>query len=45
MGVDRSTISKWETGDIAVNSNQLIKLAEIFNCSVDELLGLEKVNT
>lgn len=39
VGVDRSTVAKWETGQAYPRVEILIKLSEIFNCTVDELLG------
>ncbi len=38
MGIDRSTVAKWETGAAMPRADKLLKLAEIFECSVDELL-------
>lgn len=38
-GVDRATISKWETGEFAPRVEKLPKLAAILNCSLDKLLA------
>ena len=38
VGVDRSTIAKWETGQVVPRPEALIKLSKLFNCTVDELL-------
>ena len=38
INVDRSTVTKWETGEAMPRANKLVKLSQIFNCSVDELL-------
>ena len=38
LGVERSTISKWETGKSLPRAELLPKIAQILNCSVDELL-------
>ena len=42
LGVERSTISKWETGKSLPRAELLPKIAQILNCSVDELLRGEK---
>lgn len=38
VGVDRSTVAKWETGKAYPRVEILIKLSEIFGCTTDELL-------
>ena len=38
LGVDQTTVSQWETGKIKPRVDTLIKLAEFFGCTVDELL-------
>ena len=38
LGVDRSTVAKWETGIALPRADTLIKLATLFDCTVDELL-------
>ena len=43
VGVDRTTIAKWEAGVVLPPTDKLIKLSEIFNCTLDELVkGNEK---
>ncbi|MBQ7516621.1 MAG: helix-turn-helix transcriptional regulator [Schwartzia sp.] len=42
LGVERSTIAKWESGKIRPQAAHLIALAEVFGCTVDELLGRGK---
>lgn len=42
LGISRTTISMWETGDSLPRADKLIKLAEILNCTVDELLKNNK---
>ena len=42
LGVERSTISKWETGKSLPRAELLPKIAQILNCSVDELLRGER---
>lgn len=39
VGVGKTTISNWETGYSSPDPDSLIKLSNIFNCSVDYLLG------
>ena len=38
LGVNRSTVSKWETGEFLPSTENLIKLAALYNCTIDELL-------
>lgn len=42
LGVDRSTVAKWETSKSLPRTELLPKLAEILDCTTDELLGIEK---
>jgi len=39
IGVKRNTISMWETGKAFPKSRDLIKIAELYGCSVEDLLG------
>ena len=41
IGVTRSTISDWETQRSEPNVTQLRKVADLFNCSIDYLVGRE----
>lgn len=41
--VSRQTISLWETGQTLPTIDNLIKLKDIFNVSIDELLGEENI--
>ena len=42
LGVNRKTLSKWKTvGNISASA--LIKMAEIFDCTTDYLLGRTNV--
>lgn len=45
LGVEPNTISQWESGAREPRVPQLVKLAELFDCTVDELLGIEKTPT
>ena len=38
LGVERSTIAKWETGVSNPRADMLPKLAGLLGCTVDELL-------
>ena len=37
-GVDRATISKWETGEFSPRTDKLLVLTRTLNCSIDDLL-------
>ena len=39
LGVDQSTVCLWETGKTQPRAKLLTKIAEIFGCTVDELLS------
>nr|DAF26473.1 MAG TPA: Repressor protein CI [Caudoviricetes sp.] len=39
MGVDRSTVSYWETNTSYPRGEQIPKLADIFGCTIDALYG------
>ena len=41
LNVDRSTVSKWESGDALPRSDKLPELAQIFGCSIDDLFDEE----
>ena len=38
VGISQSAVAKWENGETIPATKQLIKLAEIFNCTIDELV-------
>ena len=45
IGVERSTVAKWESGKSRPRAELLPKLAKLFGCSIEELLvpdGSEK---
>ena len=42
LGVDRTTVSKWETGENCPHSKIFPKLAETYGCTTDELFELLK---
>ncbi len=40
LGVSQRTVSRWEQGRHAPNADEILKMARIFNCTSDYLLGL-----
>lgn len=44
VGVSRESIVKWETKRVEPAIKNLVKLAEVFNVSVDKLLGVKIEN-
>ncbi len=42
LNVSRQSISKWENGNSTPDLDKIIKLAEIFNISLDELIKNEE---
>ena len=38
LGVSRSTVAMWENGTNTPPTNILIKLADLFGCTIDELV-------
>jgi len=38
LGIDRSSVAKWETGAHSPRTDKLRQLAKVLNCSVEELL-------
>lgn len=45
LGVTRQTVSKWEMGISEPSLDLLDKIADIYNCTVDELMGRNANNT
>lgn len=41
LKVDRSAISKWETGEFLPRAEKLPAIAEALGCTIDELLETE----
>lgn len=41
LSVDRSSVAKWESGEAIPRAKTLLKLSEIFGCTVDELIKNE----
>lgn len=42
IGIDQSAVSLWETGKTAPRASILIKLSELYHCTVDDLLRDEE---
>lgn len=42
LGIDRSSVAKWESGCNTPTLNHLLELSKIFRCTIDELVGLNK---
>ena len=42
LGVVPSTITNWEKGFRKPDVDMLVKLTEVFGCTADELLGIER---
>lgn len=41
LGVSRQTVSKWESGEVLPEIGNLLELAEIFSCKLDDLLKVD----
>ena len=44
VNVSRQSVSKWESGQSTPEMDKLILLSNIFNISIDELVGKESIN-
>lgn len=44
IGVERSTIAKWETGIAKPRIDNLLALSELYKCGVNELLDTSQEN-
>ena len=42
LGLDRSTVTKWEIGESVPRVATLIKLSKIFKCSIDTIVKQDK---
>lgn len=45
LGISRTAISMWETGDAFPRTEMLPKIASLYNCTVDELLREHVIKT
>lgn len=41
LGIDRTTVTKWETGESLPRAEKLPRIAAILGCTVDELLAVD----
>lgn len=39
LGVSRDSVKDWESGETTIRSSVLIRMADMFGCSLDYLLG------
>lgn len=44
LGVSRQSVAKWESGQSTPEVDKLMRLAELFNCSLDELVSGDLTN-
>ncbi|WP_231088106.1 helix-turn-helix transcriptional regulator [Streptococcus gallolyticus] len=42
VGVSREVVTKWENGKMNPSLKSVVKLAEFFKVSVDDLLGIKR---
>ena len=42
VGVDRTAVTRWESGEVNPRADRLLKIADALRCSVDDLLGNRK---
>jgi transcriptional regulator with XRE-family HTH domain len=42
IGVDRSAVAKWETGRALPRADKLLGLSRLYNCTTDQLLGVDR---
>ena len=45
VGVSKSTVSRWERGELMPYGTELIKMREVCGCSIDWLLGVSDIRT
>lgn len=38
LGVDRSTVAKWESGKALPRAAKIVELSKLFNCSVQKIM-------
>ena len=42
LGVTQAAVTNWEKGARRPNIDMLVKLTEVFGCTADELLGIDR---
>lgn len=45
LGIDQSSVAYWETGRNIPRASLLVKLADLYCCTIDELMGRETGQT
>lgn len=45
VGVNRTAVTKWESGEVNPRASRLSKIADALRCSVDDLLNARKNNS
>lgn len=45
VGVNRTAVTKWESGEVNPRASRLLKIADVLRCSIDELMGTKKLRT
>ena len=38
VGVDRTAVTRWESGEVNPRADRLLKIADALRCSIDDLL-------
>ncbi len=39
LGIDQSAVAYWETGKSIPRALMLVKVADLYDCTIDELMG------
>ncbi len=42
LKIDRSSVAKWESGEVMPRADKLKQLSEILGCTIDDLLSEQK---
>ena len=43
IGVNRTAVTKWESGAAEPRTSRLLKIADVLRCSIDDLLNFAKI--
>ena len=43
VGVNRTAVTKWESGEANPRAERLLKIADVLRCSIDDLFGNKKI--
>lgn len=44
LGIQRTTVSMWESGSAMPRADKLPDIARLYNCTIDDLFGQEPTN-